>query len=160
GPGLAVCESGVTHCDRPEMDVAVNGKQVVQATWQNVRIYDYKGHLLRSTPMAEFIRKAGLDPVPPTRPNQTPSNTRGPFEPHVVFDEFLGRWIITVTGLNDCTLVSASSDAMGAWGGAYVSCQQGGPCLNSDPGIHIGYDKNGVYECSAHLGEDNPNTIP
>src|SRR5438045_2235526 len=82
GPGLAVCESGVTHCDRPEMNIGVNGKQLVQVTWQNVRIYDYQGRLLKSTPMPEFIRKAGLDPIPPTRPNQPPSNTRGPFEPH------------------------------------------------------------------------------
>src|SRR5436190_4661863 len=30
GPGLAACEAGHGHCDRPEMDVGVNGKQVVQ----------------------------------------------------------------------------------------------------------------------------------
>ncbi len=163
GPGLAVCESGVTHCDRPEMNVGVNGKQVVQVTWQNVRIYDHKGHLLESIPMSTFIRKAGLDPTPPQRPgaaNPPPADTRGPYEPSVVFDEFVGRWIITVTGLNDCTLVSASSDATGSWGGAYVSCQQGGPCLNFDPALHIGYDKNGVYLCGGHLGDDNPHTIP
>ena len=59
GPGLAVCESGITHCDRPEMDVAVNGKQVVQVTWQNVRVYDYSGRLLQSTPMPAFVRNAG-----------------------------------------------------------------------------------------------------
>src|ERR1035437_10264066 len=67
GPGLAVCESGVTHCGLPEMAVAANGKQVVQVTWQNVRVYDYSGHLLASTPMPAFIRKAGLDPTPPHR---------------------------------------------------------------------------------------------
>ena len=47
------------------MDVAANGKQVVQVTWQNVRIYDYNGRLLHSTPMATLIRNAGLNPVPP-----------------------------------------------------------------------------------------------
>src|SRR5260370_15581804 len=112
--------------------------------------------------MSRFIRGAGLHPTPPQRlgaANPPPADTRGPYEPSVVFDEFVGRWIITVTGLNDCTLVSASSDATGSWGGAYVSCQQGGPCLNFDPALHIGYDKNGVYYCGAHLGEGNPNTI-
>src|SRR5262249_1869637 len=81
GPGLAACESGITHCDRPEMNIGVNGKQVVQVTWQNVRIYDYQGHLLESTPMSTFIRKAGLDPTPPERPGQAnpnPANTPGP----------------------------------------------------------------------------------
>ena len=45
----------------------------------------------------------------------------------MVFDEFINRWIITVTGLNDCTIVSASSDAAGEWGGVYVSCLERGP---------------------------------
>ena len=160
GPGLAVCESGITHCDRPEMDVAVNGKQVVQVTWQNVRVYDYSGRLLQSTPMPAFVRNAGLDPNPPTRPNENPPRPPTPYEPHVVYDEFIGRWILTVTALNDSTLVSATSDATGSWGGAYMSCQQRGPCLNFDPAVHIGYDKNGVYECAGHLGDDNPHTIP
>ena len=152
GPGLAACQSGVTHCDRAEMDVAVNGRQVVQVTWQNVRIYDYDGRLLESTPMATLIRNAGLNPVPPEE--------QGPFEPHVVYDEFIGRWIITVTGLNDCLFVSATSDAAGSWGGVYLSCLEGGPCLASDASIHVGYDKNGVYECAAHFGDENPNTVP
>jgi hypothetical protein len=160
GPGLAACESGITHCYIPEMDAAVNGKQVVQVTWQNVRVYDYSGHLLQSTPLPAFVRAAGLDPTPPTRNGKNPPRPPTPFEPHVVYDEFIGRWIITVTALNDSTLVSATSDAVGSWGGAYVSCQQGGPCLNFDPAIHIGYDKNGVYECAGHMGDDNPHTIP
>ena len=41
-----------------------------------------------------------------------------------------------------------------------MSCQQGGPCLNFDPAVHIGYDKNGMYECAGHVGDDNPHTIP
>jgi len=27
----------------------------------------------------------------------------------------------------------------------YLSCAQGGPCLNNDPALHLGFDKNGVY---------------
>ena len=152
GPGLTACLAGVTHCDRPEMDVAVNGRQIVQVTWQNVRIYDYSGHLLQSMPMSTLIRNAGLNPVPPKQ--------QGPYEPHVVYNEFINRWIVTVTGLNDCLLVSASSDAAGSWGGVYLSCLQGGPCLDSDASIHVGYDKNGLYECAAHAGDDNRHTAP
>lgn len=44
----------------------------------------------------------------------------------MVFNEFIGCWIITVTGRNDTTLVIASSDALGPWGGAYLSCKGGG----------------------------------
>jgi hypothetical protein len=152
GPGLATCQSGVTHCDRPEMSAAASGKQVVQVTWQSVRVYDYDGRLLHSTPMADLITKAGLDPKPPKQ--------QGPFEALVVFDEFLERWIITVTGRTDSFLVSASSDAGGAWGGVSLSCLQGGPCLEFDPAAHIGYDKNGVYVCAGHAGDDNPHTLP
>ncbi len=141
----------MTHCDRPEMDAAVNGKQLVQVTWQNVRIYDYNGHLLQSVPMPEFIRKAGLNPIPP--------KAQGPFEPHVIYNEFINRWIMALTCQNDCLLVSASSDPAGSWGGVYLSCLDGGPCLNFDPAIHIGYDKNGVYECAGHLGDDNSVTV-
>ena len=63
GPGLATCQTGVSHCGQAEMDVATNGKQVVQITWQNMRVYNKKGRLLQSTPMTAFIRNAGLDPV-------------------------------------------------------------------------------------------------
>jgi hypothetical protein len=109
GPSLAQCQAAPSHCGRqPKMNVAANGKQVVQVTWQNVRVYDYGGTLLKSTPLADS----------------------GPFEPHVVFDEFIGRWIITSTCHSDCLLVSASADPLGAFGGVYLSCQQGGPCLD------------------------------
>ena len=29
-----------------------------------------------------------------------------------------------------------------------------------DPSSHLGYDKNGVYVCAGHIGDDNPSTIP
>src|SRR6516162_5439383 len=63
GPGLAVCQTGVTHCGFPDMNASANGKQVVQVTWQNIRVYDYNGRLLRSTPMKTFMRDAGLNPM-------------------------------------------------------------------------------------------------
>src|SRR5438874_2421194 len=110
GPGLAACEAGNSHCGRqPEMNAAANGTRVVQVTWQNVRTYDYSGKLLDSTSLSTFIRKAGLDPMPKAG--------KGPFEPHVVFNEFIGRWLITSSCSNDCLLVSASADPLGPWGG-------------------------------------------
>lgn len=141
------------------MDAAVNGKQVVQVTWQNVSVYDYAGKPLRVTPMEEFIRKAGLNPIPHERRGRAGPHVPGPYEPHIVFDEFAGRWIVTVMGSSDSLLVSASADALGSWGGVNLSCLDGGPCLDIDPALHIGYDKNGIYYCGAHLGEGNPNTI-
>jgi len=154
GPSQTVCKSNGApiHCDRAEMDVATSGKQVVQVTWQNVNVYDSAGRLLKSTPLAALIRSVGLDPNPP--------KGGGPFEPHIVYNEFIERWIITVTCANDCTLVSANADAAGEWGGTYLSCLEGGPCLDRNPGIKLGYDKNGVYICGGHVGDDNPNTVP
>ncbi|MDH7796848.1 hypothetical protein QBC99_002911 [Beijerinckia sp. GAS462] len=155
GPGLDVCKSdnAPIHCDRAEMDVAASGKQVVQVTWQNVNVYDTSGKLLKSTPLSALIRGAGLDP--------TLSKGKGEqFEPHIVYNEFIERWIITVTCKNDCTLVSASSDATEGWGGTYLSCLQGGACLDRNPAVKVGYDKNGVYICGGHIGDDNPNTVP
>lgn len=155
GPGLEVCNSNGApiHCDRAEMDIATNGKQVVQITWQNVNVYDTSGNLLKSTPLSELIRSAGLDP------NLSKGNGRQ-FEPHIVYNEFIERWIITVTCKNDCTLVSAASDATGAWGGTYLSCLHGGSCLDRNPAVKLGYDKNGVYVCGGHIGDDNPATVP
>ena len=154
GPGAAVCKANGApiHCDRAEMDVAASGKQVVQVTWQNVNVYDSTGKLLKSTPLSTVIRDAGLDP--------NPAKGGGPFEPHIVYNEFIERWIITVTCLNDCTLVSAGADATGAWGGAYLSCLQDGPCLDRNPAVKLGYDRNGVYICGGHIGDDNPHTVP
>src|SRR5579872_4547555 len=90
GPGLAACQSGLTHCDRPEMNVGTNGKQVVQVTWQNVRVYDTSGRLLESTPMATFVRKAGINPVSSNPRIPNPPTTPGPYEPSIVYDEFIG----------------------------------------------------------------------
>ena len=121
--------------------MATNGKQVVQVTWQNVRIYDNTGRLLQSTPMTTFIRNAGLNPVRSNPRNPNPPTTPGPYEPHVVYDEFINRWIVTVTGQSDSLLVSASSDVMGSWGGVYLSCLQDGPCLNFDPAFTLATTK-------------------
>jgi hypothetical protein len=151
GAGLAACQSN-TECGRqPEMNVAANGRQVVQVTRQKVLIYNYDGKLLRATPLTDFVRSAGLDPMS--------RQGTGPIEPHVVYDEFLERWIITLTCRNDCLLVSASADPAGKWGGVYLSCLLNGPCLERNPTLKIGYDKYGVYTCGAHRGDDNPHTI-
>jgi len=154
GPGRDVCKSATPpiHCDRAEMDVATNGKQVVQVTWQNVNVYDTTGKLLKSTPLAALIRTTGLDP--------DAKKDAGPFEPHIVFNEFIDRWIITVTCKSDCTLVSAGSDATGDWGGAYLSCLQGGECWARNPAVKIGYDRNGTYICGGRGGQENPATVP
>jgi hypothetical protein len=153
GVEFSECQPATTRCGRqPESNVAADGHVVVQVTWQNLRVYDYNGKLLRSTPFSEFVKNAGLNPEPP--------KGKGPFEPHVVYDEFLRRWIVTVTCANDCLLVSATSDPMAAWGGVYLSCSQGGPCLNFDPAIHIGYDRNGLYYCGGHAGDEHPKTVP
>tara|TARA_R110000868_G_scaffold20013_3_gene85305 strand:- start:884 stop:2407 length:1524 start_codon:yes stop_codon:yes gene_type:complete len=155
GPGLAVCgsDNAPTHCDRAEMDVAASGKQVAQVTWQNLNVYDTAGKLLKSTPLSEIIRGAGLDPT-------LSKGNGGQFEPHIVYNEFIERWIVTVTCKNDCTLVSETADATGPWGGTYLSCLQGGACLNRNPGLKLGYDKNGVYVCGGHMGDENPQTVP
>jgi hypothetical protein len=153
GLSLSTCNPSQTRCGRqPEMNVASNGKQLIQITWQNVNVYDYDGNQLRSTPISKFISDAGLEPMTP--------EGKGPYEPHVIFDEFIGRWIVTVTCANDCFLVSTSGDPMGTWHGVYPTCLQNGPCLNRDPALHIGYDRNGIYYCGGHLGDDHPKTVP
>lgn len=158
GPETDKCNAQEVRCGRQaEMMAAANGKQVLQVTWQHVNVYDYNGKLLHSTPLPDFIRKAGLDPNPVSkRANVT---DKGPYEPHVVFDEFIGHWVMNLSCLNDCFMVSESADPAGAWHGVYLSCLQGGPCLDNDPSLQLGYDKNGVYHCAGHVGDDNPNTI-
>ncbi|HKU13296.1 MAG TPA: hypothetical protein VJQ52_02820, partial [Steroidobacteraceae bacterium] len=160
GPGLAECLQGATHCGRQaEPNVAADGKHVVQVTWQHVRVYDYGGKLLKSTSTIDFVRAAGLEPLP-QRKDKTKGKGKGPFEPHVFYDEFIGRWLISITAHSDSLLVSASADPLGKWGGVHLSCLDGGPCLDYDPALKLGYDKNGVYYCGAHVGEDNPATAP
>lgn len=157
GPTQERCNPEVLRCGRQaEMNAAASGTQVVQVTWQHVNVYDYNGVLLQSTPLPDFAARAGVDPMPHAA---RPTPTHGPYEPRVVFDEFIGRWILSFSCLNDCLVVSASADARGAWHGVYPSCLGGGPCLNQDPALQLGYDKNGVYHCAGHLGDDNPNTI-
>src|SRR5690349_23336381 len=99
GVELSACDETKSHCKRyPEADVAVNGKYVVQVTRQNVLVYDYSGKLLRSTPLAEFIKNTGVEPHP-----------KSPVQPHIVFNEFIDRWMFSASCKNDCLLVSESS---------------------------------------------------
>jgi len=157
GPEAEHCNAEEVRCGRQaEMMAAANGKQVVQVTWQHVNVYDDNGQLLHSTSLPDFIKNAGLDPMPQER---RATVNHGPYEPHVVFDEFIGRWVMNLSCLNDCFIVSASADATGPWHGVYPSCLQGGPCLNMDPSLQLGYDKNGVYHCAGHVGDEDPNTI-
>ncbi len=137
GVGLTACESTGGHCDRPEMNVAANGSQVVQVTSRSVVVYSYAGAVLQTTPMTTFITGAGVTA------NATP------IEPHIVYDEFIQRWIVTATCAFDCVMVSATSDATGAWAGIYLDN------YGNDPSIHLGYDANGVY-----LSEVQPGTNP
>jgi hypothetical protein len=126
-------------------------------------VYDYTGKLLRSTPLEDFLGSAGLDPIPTPRAaaptTKAPPVTPGPYEPTVAFDEFISRWIMSVTGKSDSLLVSLTSDALGAWKGVNLSCLHDGPCLSLDPALRLGFDKNGVYYCGGHVGEGNPHTL-
>jgi hypothetical protein len=145
GVELAACDEQKAHCKRyPEADVAVNGKHVVQVTRQSVLVYDYGGKLVRSTPLGEFVRNAGVELAP---------TGKGPVQPHIVFNEFLDRWIFSASCKNDCLLVSESADPMGKWGGISVTCLEGGPCLDGNLAGHIGYDRNGLYYCASHVGD-------
>ena len=139
GPGLAACQVSGGHCDRPDGNIAANGTQVLQATWQNVNVYDYAGNLVRSTPMPSFITAAGL-------------SAGKPIETRVVFDEFIQRWIVTTTCAKDCLLVSATADATGPWAGIYIANYVG------DASIRLGYDKNGVYLSEYIASGSDPNT--
>jgi hypothetical protein len=153
GPGIEACQAGGNHCGRqPEMNAAADGAHVVQVTWKSVRVHDYDGKLRQTTPFDAFVRAAGLDPAA--------RGGKGPFEPHVVFNEFIQRWIITSTCKDDCFIVSATPDPLGPWKGVNVSCLQDGPCLSTNPGLKLGYDRNGVYYCGGHMGDENPNTVP
>jgi hypothetical protein len=135
GAGLTACTAMGGHCDRPEMNAAANGSQVVQVSSIGVSVYSYTGTLLATTPLPMFITNAGLQ-------------TTGPkaIEPHVVYDEFIQRWVITVSAAFDGLLVSASSDATGAWAGVYIDNDP------NDPSIHLGYDINGVYLSEVQAG--------
>ncbi len=158
GPVLASCDATTQRCARqPEPNAAADGKYVMQVTVNNVNIYDYRGKLLRTTPMRKFVTDSGMDANAQNRQGVT---TLGPYEPHVVFNEFIGRWIVAVTCHDDCFIVSATADPLGAWRGISITCLQGGPCLGFDPAMHIGYDKNGVYYCGGHLGAEHPKTVP
>jgi len=123
------------------MNVAASGTQVVQITWQNVTVYDYCGNVLKTTPTDTFATSAQgglaacIDKV---------------IEPHVAYDEFIQRWLITVTCAGDVLLVSSSSDATGTWAGVYVDNNA------NDPAMHLGYDKNGVYIEEIQANQTNP----
>jgi hypothetical protein len=137
--------AGATGRGKPEMNVAANGSQVAQVTSQNFVVFDYTGKTLATTSMTALVTSAGLNPMG--------VNIKQPFEPHVVFDEFIQRWVISVTCLYDCVLVSDGPDATKAtWKGFYLDNYGG------DPSIHLAYDKNGVYFSEVVLANFNPDT--
>jgi hypothetical protein len=144
GPDLASCTSLGGHCDRPDGNLAADGTHVVQVTWQHVNVYDYSGQVTSSLTLSQLIANAGLV--------ATTLQGNPPYEAHVVYDEFVGRWIITASCKYDCLLVSATSDPAGAWSGIYLANN------GSDPSMHLGYDKNGVYISEIDPGVHDANT--
>jgi hypothetical protein len=144
GPGLTACQTIGGHCDRPDGNAAADGAHLVQVTWQHVNIYDYSGNLRSSETLSQFITNAGLNPVVGTG--------KPPYEAHVVFDEHVGRWIVSASCLYDCVMVSASADPTGAWQGIYLNNN------GNDPSMHLGYDKNGVYLSEFDAAAHDANT--
>ncbi len=141
GGGIAACPGTPPKCRQiPELNVASNGTQVAQITWSSFNVYDTTGKPLSSTALPAFVTAAGVSP--------TNAASGFPYEPHVLYNELIGRWMVTTTCKYDCFLVSATSDATGAWQGIYLA-QNG-----NDPGIHLGYDKNGVYLSEFGSGTD------
>ena len=155
GGGLTVLhafdgESGTVAAYRgkPEMNVAANGSQVAQITNPSLDVYDYSGTMLKTTSLATLVTAAGLNPT--TSPGGKP-----PYEPHILYDPFIQRWIISVSCSLDCVLVSSGSDAVtSSWQGFYLDS------YGMDPGVHLGYDKYGVYfsevQIAALASKDTP----
>jgi hypothetical protein len=112
------------------MSVAANGAaQVLQVTWQNATVYT-GGSISFSEPTSTLVAKALF-------PDGGGSCTPG--EPHVVYDEFLSRWVMTINCGGMVLLVSQSSDPTGAWAGVVLDP------LSPGQTVRLGYDKNGVY---------------
>jgi hypothetical protein len=152
GTGISVLHSfdgdqgiGPTGAGKPMMNVAANGTQVAQVTGHNLNVYDYAGGTISSNTLAAVITSAGLNPIP--------SGNVRPYEPHIVFDEFIDRWIVVASCRYDCVLVSDGSDLSSPhWAGFYLDNQ------GNDPSIHIAYDKNGVYFTEIIISAANPDT--
>jgi len=112
--------------DHPDVAVAANGTQVVETTGQNVNVYDYSGRLLKSTATPNFVSSAA-------------GNVGRVNDPRLVYDPFISRWLLVCSCSANYLIVSATSDATGAWKGVPLSGDSG------DLAMRVGFDKNGVY---------------
>ncbi len=136
--------TAATGRGKPEMNVASNGTLVGQVSSQGLNVYDYTGHLQQTTTLTALVTGAGLVAA---------GGSPTPYEPHVVFDEFIQRWVITATCKLDCVLVSDGANPVGAtWQGFYLDGN------GADPAIHLAYDKNGAYFSETVLSAGNPDT--
>ena len=108
------------------MGVAASGSQVVEVTGQYVTVFDYSGATLAKTALPAFISGAGL----------TPGAIN---DPRIAYDPFISRWIVACSCASDFLIVSASSDATGAWKGVALGLGSG------DLTMFPGWDRNGVY---------------
>jgi hypothetical protein len=112
--------------DHPDMAIGANGTQVVETTGQNLNVYSYSGTVIGSMSISTFISNAG--------------GTVGMVnDPRLVYDPFISRWLFVCSCSANYLIVSASSDAMGAWKAVPLSADSG------DLLMRIGFDRNGVY---------------
>lgn len=112
--------------DHPDMAVAANGAQIVETTGQNINVYNYSGGLVKSTATATFIKNAV-------------GNVGVVNDPRLVYDPFVSRWLFVCSCSANYLIVSATSDATGAWRGVALSADSG------DLAMRVAFDKNGVY---------------
>jgi hypothetical protein len=115
-----------TYKDHPDMAVGASGTQIVETTGQDINVYSYSGSLLKSTSISTFI-------------NTATGSVGVVNDPRLVYDPFIARWLFVCSCSANYLIVSASSDAMGAWKGVALSGDSG------DLSMRVGFDRNGVY---------------
>lgn len=118
--------------DHPDMDVAVNGYQVVTVDRQAVNVYSYSGQLISSQTNLNFITAAGL----------TAGTSR---DPRIIYDKYIDRFIYVCSCNTDHFIVSGSSNALGTWKGVDLGASTAG-----DLTMRVGFNRQGVY-----VSEDN-----
>ena len=115
-----------TSKDHPDMAVGASGTQIVETTGQDINVYSYSGSLLKSTSISSFI-------------NTATGSVGMVNDPRLVYDPFITRWLFVCSCSVNYLIVSASSDAMGAWKGVALSGDSG------ELSMQVGFDGNGVY---------------
>ncbi|MCL2645839.1 MAG: hypothetical protein FWD61_02410 [Phycisphaerales bacterium] len=146
---------GPGHKPGQDLSGAVGLKHVAELTDGGWMVHEKEtGKVLQQMTLREFWNHVGAGKEAEKGTGFDPQKDCN--DPKLIYDPLTDRWIAMVAGTGPTTktylAVSATGDPTGAWKGVTL------PVPPRDPGVKVGFDRNGLYVLAHNGGNDLHNS--